>query len=898
MPRGTAHGWGIAGSYLSAEIAKLPPVGGVTLHCISGHDFRPYDASETNRINIGYCFFEHNLLAHGYIAEAARQWDHIVAGSSWCEELLRLGGMQRTSTILQGIDQSRFSSQPPRSNDGRFIVFSGGKFEFRKGQDIVIAAMRIFMERHKDVWLSCSWHNQWPASIKTMEQTGLIDFRWRETSCNELLHETILRNGLDPARVLLHPPFENSRMPLIYAESDIGLFPNRCEGGNNMVMCEYMACGRTVIASSRTGHADVITSGNAFCLSDYHPVTAYIGGSASGIWPEPSVEEVLDQLEAAYTDRHLISAKAAVASQDMSRLTWGDAARQFLELAGQLAASGAGFGKSAQPAETPDRETADCLFEAGNYEGAEACYRNLLNTSPFSTDLLNSLATALDRQRRFTEALGYYNKALTLQPGLHAVRFNLANTLARAGFIDEAITELHAVVSAEPGFVEAWQNLGQYYRQKNQLQEAIDCLYRLTTLQPDVLDTWSELAVLHEERREFHTAVSCLETALAITPGDVGILNARGLLLHELGDLDGAERSFQIALDLDPYNPIICNNLGNICKSRLMFSEAIAWYDRALAIDQNNATIIFNRSLAFMALGDLLAGWDGFERRFKMIPPVVLPHPEIPRWDGGALHGRRLLIQCEQVYGDSFMFARFVAHAALMGGPVVLECQDRSVLKALRGLRGFVKAMVTRADPLPAVDVRIPLLSLPRVFGISIDTIPGAAGYLSADPERAAFWKDIIEPSDTQLKVGLVWGGRKAPLNADRSLPLRTLEPLLQLPGIHFYSLQQGDDALQSSNYASITDLGGQLPDFGETAAAIANLDLVITIDTAVAHLAGALGVPVWVMLKFSPDWRWLLDRNDSPWYASARLFRQTAPGDWDSVAVALKTALENVLCP
>lgn len=217
------------------------------------------------------------------------------------------------------------------------------------------------------------------------------------------------------------------------------------------------------------------------------------------------------------------------------------------------------------------------------------------------------------------------------------------------------------------------------------------------------------------------------------------------------------------------------------------------------------------------------------------------------------------------------------------------------MLTALGSLRGGLEALLVRGEPLPEVDVQIPLLSLPRKFGITLENIPGAAGYLSADQQRAAYWKEILSRDVASMRVGLVWGGRKAPLNADRSMTLYSLEAVLQTPGVLFYSLQQGEDAKQLVRSPSIADLGERLNDFGETAAVIANLDLVITIDTAVAHLAGALGVPVWVMLKYSPDWRWLLDRDDTPWYASARLFRQPAPGDWGPVTQAISDALKKI---
>ncbi|MDD2540882.1 MAG: glycosyltransferase family 4 protein [Desulfuromonadaceae bacterium] len=330
MPRGRAHGWGIAGEYLTREIAKLPYLEGVTLHCISGHDFRPMNPADWNSINIGYCFFENDIEALRHTRRAAREWDFIVAGSSWCEYQLRIGGVRTTSTILQGIDPVNFFPVPHRNDDGRFIVFSGGKFEFRKGQDLVIAAMRVFMQRHQDVYLACSWNNQWPFSLATMVHSPLITFNPSNEDCTTILQHTLHENGIPPERVYLAPLIDNSLIRQIYQQTDIGIFPNRCEGGNNMVMCEYMACGRTVIASDATGHADVITAHNAFPLSSYSPVLVKDAtGQPSAIWHEASVAEIIEQLEIAYQSRDTCAQKELVAAEDMKQLTWNEAARKF-----------------------------------------------------------------------------------------------------------------------------------------------------------------------------------------------------------------------------------------------------------------------------------------------------------------------------------------------------------------------------------------------------------------------------------------------------------------------------------------------------------------------------------------------------------------------------------------
>jgi glycosyltransferase involved in cell wall biosynthesis len=334
MPRGTAHGWGVAGEQLSREIALLPPLDGVTLHGIRTVALDPFDPNIWDRINIGYCFFEDSITVLEYTRQAAKTWDFIVAGSSWCEQHLRIGGVRNTATVLQGVDSSTFYPGPKRLYKDNFVLFSGGKFELRKGQDLVIAATRIFMERHADVLLSCAWYNQWPFSLATMELSKLISYHHREGDCLEILAETLAGNGIPLDRVILHPLLDNQHMRQVYHNSDIGLFPNRGEGGNNLVMCEYMACGRTVIASDMTGHADVITTQNALPLTGYRPY--YYRHHAEGVWFEPSLDEILEQLEHAYLHRTELRVKGLKAVEDMARLTWHGAAAQFHAIAQKL----------------------------------------------------------------------------------------------------------------------------------------------------------------------------------------------------------------------------------------------------------------------------------------------------------------------------------------------------------------------------------------------------------------------------------------------------------------------------------------------------------------------------------------------------------------------------------
>lgn len=868
MPTGTTHGWGIAGDYLSREIAKLPPIDGVTLHSVAGHHFAPTFADRWDRINIGYCFFESEIIAYRHIPEAARQWDHIVAGSSWCEHHLRIAGMERTSTILQGIDPAVFSPEPLRPSDGRFIVFSGGKFEFRKGHDLVIAAMRGFMQRHPDVWLACAWHNHWPMSIRTMEQSRLIDFRYQDGPCEELYLRLLADHGIPLERVLLYPVLDNRQMRQAYLASDLGLFPNRCEGGNNMVMCEYMACGRPVIASPMTGHRDVISADNAFCLTRNEPIVAVQDGQPAGVWFEASPEEAVTLLEDAYRDREMLQQLAGAAGESMRRLSWQEAARRFYALGQALAASDGKAGAQSLDAVS--------YFDCGQFDKAAQAYAGMLRSEPLNPSLHNDLATTLDRLGRYAEAVLHYEKALQLRPGLFEARYNLANSLKRLGKPEQALAEFERLVAERPDYEAAWQNLALCRLDMGDLAGAIRALEQACELAPGCLKNHADLGDLLLEQRRCHEALACFERALKINPFHAGVLNSKGVALQRLNDLDGAEECYRLILAEEPDNTLALNNLGAIMRARALPEQAEIFFDRALAVDPNDAKIIFNRGMARLARGNFEAGWQDYESRFGAGGPVMARHTSIPRWQGEALFGKTILVWCEQGYGDSIQFVRYLRLLADMGAEVVLEAQDAQIAPLLAAAQGVAR-VVLRGESVTA-DYQIPLLSLPLHFG-QLDCPPQYLQLATLSPE----WLAPLQVPDGRLKVGLTWAGR--PTHDDdrnRSVPAELLEPLAHCSGVDFVNLQFGAAARPAQ--PELLDLTPKVTSFLDSAALVAALDLVVAVDTAVVHLAGALGVPVWILLPYNPDWRWLLHRSDTPWYASARLYRQQQLHDWTSV--------------
>jgi hypothetical protein len=293
-------------------------------------------------------------------------------------------------------------------------------------------------------------------------------------------------------------------------------------------------------------------------------------------------------------------------------------------------------------------------------------------------------------------------------------------------------------------------------------------------------------------------------------------------------------------------------------------------------------------------MGDYKRGWEDYEARFQKQEPVVAFHQHLPRWAGEPLDGKTLLVWSEQVYGDTLQFARFMLLLKKYGGHILFECLDSTVAPLFKGFDGFDQ-MFLRGEPAPIANYQVPLASLPGILGVTDETVPCKDRYLQADSEKKRQWSALISKvtGPVKSKVGIVWGGRKPRLNANRSLSLDFMAPLFDLPDLQWFSLQMGADRQQIAEFRThLVDLGEGIKDFGDTAAIMESMDLIISIDTAVAHLAGALGVPVWVLLKSSPDWRWQIERSDSPWYSSARLFRQQLPGGWGTVVNEVKTAL------
>ncbi|MBK3774436.1 tetratricopeptide repeat protein [Azospirillum sp. YIM DDC1] len=455
-----------------------------------------------------------------------------------------------------------------------------------------------------------------------------------------------------------------------------------------------------------------------------------------------------------------------------------------------------------------------------------------------------------------------------------------------AGRLAEAAQDYRVVLAVEPAQPDALHLLGVAEAQSGAHAAAAALIARSLRLRPDAAAPWGNLGGALRVLGAAERADAVLTRALALDPALADALTNLGSVRHALADHPAALAWLERAERLRPGHPDTALNRGVVLRDARRFAESDACLDALLASRPDHADAHLARAVSRLVRGDLRAGWDEFEWRPRRLPA--------PPWAGEPLEGRRILLHAEQGFGDTIQFARYAPLVARAGGRVILDVHPLQ-FRLLRSLGPEIQVLVRGPAPAPH-DLHCPLMSLPRAFGTDLTSIPAPPAYLAAEADEVARWGRRIAEVDTGTRsgprVGLVWAGNPNHRNdRNRSIPVERLAPLLDTPGLRLFSLQTGDP--RADRPAALPDLTAGIRDFADSAAILENLDLVIAVDTATIHLAGALGVPAWLLLPYAPDWRWLLDRTDSPWYPSLRLFRQPHPGDWDSVLRAVATELE-----
>jgi tetratricopeptide (TPR) repeat protein/ADP-heptose:LPS heptosyltransferase len=525
-----------------------------------------------------------------------------------------------------------------------------------------------------------------------------------------------------------------------------------------------------------------------------------------------------------------------------------------------------------------------CQHRAGRLEEAAALYRRVLSIEPGHVEAHYKLANALHAQARLEEAAASYRRTLASAPRYAEAHNDLGAALAEQGRIEEALASLERALALKPDYADAHNNVGKILTGQDRLEEAAASYRRALGSNPSLVQALAGLASVLQRLGQLDEAMACVDRALAIEPNYGMAHNNRGVTLEALGRVEEAIASFERAIALEPRNAQARFNLGTTQEALGRTDEAMASFGRAVMLDPQNAQAHFNLGTALLRKGDFVRGAAEYEWRWHLEERPRLPPLREPVWHGEALAGRTILLRAEQGFGDNIQFIRYAPLVREHCGRLVVQCAPP--LARLLATAPGVDEVTTAGEPPAGIAAHAPLLSLMHLFGTTIETIPAKVPYLAADPARAAAFRQRIGAA-ANLKVGLAWAGRPTHKNdRDRSLALAQLAPLFATEGVSFFGLQEGARAREIAGVAErIVDVSPDFADFADTAAAIACLDLVISVDTAVAHLAGALAKPVWVLLPFIPDWRWLLEREDSPWYPTMRLYRQPAIGDWASVA-------------
>jgi tetratricopeptide (TPR) repeat protein len=525
--------------------------------------------------------------------------------------------------------------------------------------------------------------------------------------------------------------------------------------------------------------------------------------------------------------------------------------------------------------------------QAGRLAEAERIYRQVLAQVPDHWDALHFLGVLAAQLGHNQAAVDLISRSLQLKPDCAEAYSNLANAQTQLGKLEEAVVACHSALKIKPDCHEAYSNLGHALTQQGKFEEAVAACRKAIELKAAYPEAYNNMGNALADLGRLDEAIVACRRAIELKPDFAEAYLNLGAILRESEKLDEAIDACRNALRLNPAAAEAYSNLGASLIGQGKIEEAHASYLEAIRLKPDYAEAHWNLANALLLKGEMRQGWAEYEWRWKW-----KSFPSRPRnfsqqqWQGEELHGRSILIHAEQGLGDTLQFIRFLPEVAARGGKVILECQPE-LLRLLKDCAGAAQVISTQQS-LPAFDIQCPLLSIPLALGIGLESIPHAVPYLTADSQLLDAWAARIHSVPRQLNVGLTWAGSPRHKNdRNRSIPLKSLAPLATAKGARFYSLQKGPaarDAIESGSELDVMDCSEKLGDFADTAALIANLDLVITVDTAVAHLAGAMGKPVWVMLPFLPDWRWMLNRDDSPWYPTMRLFRQPTIGQWGDV--------------
>ena len=536
-------------------------------------------------------------------------------------------------------------------------------------------------------------------------------------------------------------------------------------------------------------------------------------------------------------------------------------------------------------------------MQQGRFQDAERQLRRALQLDPYAAETLNHLGMSLRSLERLDEAVDSYDRAIALRPAYAEAFCNRGNALRLLGRREAALSSYDNAVALRPSYADAYYNRGALLEDFERFDDAVAAYETALALNPEFPQAQNNLGNALRAVCRYEESLAAYDRAIALVPRYAEALTNRGNVLRDLQRLDEALASHERALALKPGLAEAFNNRGSVFHAMRLFDDAKRDYRHTLKLDPGHVEARASLGLTHLLLGEWEEGWEHYELRFrKRHNAARRPDNPASEWFGEDLAGKRLLLYGEQGFGDMIQFVRFVPLMRERGAAVAIQVPRRlhRLLSTIQGDAEFVDTVT----PDMRFDFQIALMSLPRALGIRPDDVPAQTPYLRVDARRSEIWRARL--GESGFKVGIAWQGNPAG-NVDngRSFPLRVFEPLGGIEHVRLISLQKnfGAEQLDRKPPGMIVERPGFEFDDGtdafiDTAAMMANLDLVVTSDTSIAHLAGALGRPVWIALKHVPDWRWQLDRGDCPWYPTARLFRQARPGDWDGVVAQMAAAL------
>jgi tetratricopeptide (TPR) repeat protein len=534
--------------------------------------------------------------------------------------------------------------------------------------------------------------------------------------------------------------------------------------------------------------------------------------------------------------------------------------------------------------------------QAGHHQRAVDLIGQAIAISPANAVFHSNLGISLQDLKQLPAAIASFERAIAINPGLAEAHYNRGNALQELQELEAAVASYDHALAINPDYAKAHSNRGNALQQLKQYDAAVASYDRAVAINPAHARAWSNRGNALQELKQFEAAIASYDRAIAINPDYAEAYYNRGNALRELQQPDAAIADYERAIAIQPASADTWSNRGLMLHALNQVDDAIASYDRAITLSPTHAEAHFNRALALLLNGDFANGWPAYEWRWtdaKHFRPRSLPQP---LWLGNeSLAGKSILLHSEQGIGDTIQFCRYAKLAADMGARVLLEV-EKPLLGLLKGLEG-VSEVIEKGAALPDFDYHCPLLSLPMAFKTSLDSIPCAQKYLAVDAGRQQHWS-VKLGGKAKPRVGLVWGGNPLHRNdKNRSVSLAALLPHLPA-GVQYVAMQKEirEEEKTLLDGAGILRFDNDLADLQDTAALCDLMDLVVSVDTGVAHLNAALGKPTWILLPFCPDWRWLLGRDDSPWYPGVTLYRQARAGDWDSVFDKVRAGLNKLM--